>query len=160
MSSLSPAVRAALVSATAVGAAFGLSGCGALISALGGGNTLELAVGDCFIEDEMYSVGSDSEVTDVPLVDCSEEHDSEIYYLYDLEGDSFPGLEAARADADETCTAQAFTDFVGVEYAESEIYASYLVPTELSWNTADDREVVCYLFTDEMTTGSLEGANR
>ncbi|MFI6575129.1 septum formation family protein [Nocardiopsis sp. NPDC050513] len=160
MPSVSPVVRAALVSATAAGAVLSLSGCGALISALGGGNAFELAVGDCFVEDEMFGAGSDSEVSDVPLVDCAEPHDSEIYYLYDMEGDAYPGQEAAWAEADETCQGQAFTDFVGVAYPDSEIYTGSLTPTQESWDQLSDREIVCYVFTEEMVTGSLQGANR
>ncbi|MEV2278020.1 septum formation family protein [Nocardiopsis sp. NPDC049922] len=158
MPSVSPIVRAALVSATAAGAVLSLSGCGALISALGGGNAFELAVGDCFVGDEMFGTGS--EVSDVPLVDCAESHDAEIYYLYDMEGDTYPGQDAAWAEAEETCQGQVFTDFVGVAYADSEIFVGSLTPTQETWDGLNDREVVCYVFTEEMITGSLEGANR
>ncbi|OLT24665.1 septum formation family protein [Nocardiopsis sp. CNR-923] len=160
MPSVSPVARAALVSATAVGAVLSLSGCDALITMFGGGNAFEVAVGDCFVEEEMLVSGADSEVSDVPLVDCAEPHDSEIYYVFDMEGDTFPGQEAVWAEADETCQGQAFTDFVGLAFTESEIFTGSLAPSEESWDRMNDREVVCYVFTEESTTGSLQGANR
>lgn len=160
--SFSPALRAAGISLLASGSIFALSGCGALMSALGEeGNVMVLNVGDCFNEEAMNTALLDSEVTDVPLVDCSEEHDSEFFHSHQMTGDEYPGEGEIQGQADERCTGDAFTDFVGVSYDESEIYVSYLSPTQESWEKLEDREILCYLnVPGEKVTGTLEGSNR
>jgi hypothetical protein len=49
--------------------------------------------------------------------------------------------------------------FIGLASAESAWEISTLVPTEVSWNTRSDREVLCgvYPVSDEDTTGSAKG---
>ncbi|WP_433698159.1 septum formation family protein [Nocardiopsis sp. CA-288880] len=159
--SVSPALRATGLSALALGSVLALSGCGAITSLIGGGNVFEISVGDCFVESEMNAAFATGEVSDVPLVECTEEHDAEVYYTEDLPEGDFPGTESVDASTEEICYGDNFTDFVGVSYDESEIYAGALYPTEESWNQLDDREVACYLITQgEMVTGTLAGANR
>ncbi|MCY9782429.1 septum formation family protein [Nocardiopsis sp. EMB25] len=160
MSSVSPAIRTTLVSATAVGAVLGLSGCGALLSVIGGGNVFELNVGDCFVEEELNAAFGSEKVSDVPLVDCAEPHDSEFFYAEDMAEGDFPGEAAVDAAVEDVCYGDNFTDFVGVPYTESEIYAGALFPDATGWENFDDREIICYVFTEEMVTGTLEGANR
>ncbi|WP_150243228.1 septum formation family protein [Nocardiopsis quinghaiensis] len=167
MSSVSPVLRTVGVSVLAAGAAFSLSGCGVLLSALGGGNVMELNVGECFSEAEMNAaLGSEEEVSDVPLIDCAEEHDSEFFFSHEMTGDEFPGAAAISTEAEEVCYGDNFTDFVGVSYEESEIFAAYLAPTSQTWDQLNDREILCYVTTvasgetGEPVTGTLEGANR
>ncbi|GAB2489626.1 septum formation family protein [Nocardiopsis aegyptia] len=160
MSSSSPVLRAAALSSLAAGAAVVLSGCGVVTQILGGGdnNVFELNVGDCFIDSEMEAVLGGEGVSEVPLVDCAEPHDSEFFVAEDMPEGEYPGDEAVSAEADELCEGQAFTDFVGVPYEESLLLALPLTPTEQSWDTVDDREIICYVYhPDEMVTGSLAG---
>lgn len=161
MSSCSPALRTAALSTLAAGAAVVLSGCGVVTQILGGaeGNIFDLNVGDCFNIDEMEAVLGGEEVSDVPLIDCAEPHDSEFFVAEQMPEGEFPGDEAINAEATELCQGQAFTDFVGVPWEESALYAFPLTPTEESWNRIDDREIICYVNNpDEMVTGTLEGA--
>ncbi len=160
MSSLSPAVRGAALTLLSAGAVVSLSACGVLNSVLGGGNVMEIGVGDCFTESEMQTALGGGEVEDIPLVDCSESHDSEVFHVEDLPEGDFPGTESVNASLDEICAGSAFTEFVGVDYAESELYASGLSPTSETWEMLDDREIVCYVASDAPITESLEGANR
>lgn len=159
MSSASSRFRAIALPSLAVGAVLSLSACGALQS-LTGNNVFDLEVGDCFVEEEMDSALGGEEISNVPLVDCEEPHDAEIYHTHEVEGDDFPGQEAIEADAEEACLGSAFSEFIGVDYMESEIYAYMMSPTEDTWTEMDDREIVCYVVVDEEMTGSLEGANR
>lgn len=186
MPALSPALRNISLTVGAVAAAFALSSCGiaqSIIQEAAGGadggsggttgtdsgagsvgsnenNVMELTVGDCFNESEMNSALMGSEVQGVPVVDCSEPHDSEFFYSEILPEGDFPGTESVNASAEEACFGQPFTDFVGVEFAVSEIYASFLTPIEAGWE-AGDREILCYvMLPDETTTGTLEGAGR
>ena len=99
------------------------------------------------------------EVSDVPLVECSEEHDGEFFHSHELSVDSYPGDTAVSGEAEEICAGGAFTDFVGVDYMSSEIYVGYLTPTEQTWNQLDDREILCYLETTDLVTESQEGAD-
>lgn len=161
MPSVSPALRATGLSVLAAGSVLALSGCGIITSVLGGGNVMELNVGDCFVEADVQAALSSGEVTEVPLVDCAEEHDAEFFHAYDMAQDEYPGEDAALAEMEETCTGQAFTDFIGVSYDDSVIFTKGLYPTEESWNLADDREIICYVVSDSgMVTGTLQGANR
>ena len=119
----------------------------------------DLDVGDCFIESEMDSALGGDEVTGIPLVDCSEPHDSEFFLSHDMPEGEFPGTEAINEEASELCKGDAFTDFVGLPWAESALYAYPLSPTEETWNQLDDREILCYVIDpDQMVTGTLEGA--
>ncbi|GHD21227.1 septum formation family protein [Nocardiopsis kunsanensis] len=149
-------------SVVALGAAAVLTGCGVLTSALGGGelggNVLSVGVGDCFVVSEMDQSLLEGEVSDVPLVDCSEPHDGEFFHVEVLPDGDFPGDRSVGERATEACEGQAFTDFVGTDYASSEIWAYHLVPTRQSWEQADDREILCYLETTGMVNGSQQGA--
>ncbi|MFI6575128.1 septum formation family protein [Nocardiopsis sp. NPDC050513] len=181
--------RAAL-GGIAVGAALALSACAPIANILGGGSVevpevpeveletpaegedttaqgptdtgvFDLNVGDCFIEADMNTAFMSGGVSEIPILSCEEQHDSEIFYAYDIASDTFPGEDAVQTEATSTCQGQIFTDFIGVEYATSEIYVSYLVPTSGSW-ASGDREVICYAKTlnGELVTGTFEGANR
>ncbi|MEU3019144.1 MULTISPECIES: septum formation family protein [unclassified Nocardiopsis] len=160
MPSLSRAVRGAAVTAAAASAVLSLSACDLLDSVLGSGNVMEIGVGDCFTESEMFTSDAGDEVGDVPLVDCSEPHDSEVFHVEELPDGDFPGAESVNASMEEVCTGPAFQEFVGVDFMESEIYASGLMPTVESWDLLEDREILCYVFSEEPISESLQGANR
>lgn len=115
-----------------------------------------LEVGDCTDQDLSGAVA------EVDTVDCDESHTAEVYEVFDIEGDDFPGSSEVNNLATEGCQGDAFEDYVGVPYAESEIFATYLVPTEETWNEADDRTVICLAVTADgsPSEGSVEGANR
>lgn len=111
-------------------------------------------VGDCFNDQD------GTEITDIPVVPCSEPHDNEVYYEFAMSEGDFPGDETITAEAETTC-ADAFADFVGIAYDESALYLTYLTPTEDGWNRLDDRKVQCVVYESEvMVTGTLEGAGR
>jgi hypothetical protein len=113
-----------------------------------------LSVGQCLNDT------SDTEVTEVPLVDCADEHDFEVYSDFELEGDEFPGTDAINTQAEEQCLTE-FESFVGISYDESVLGYTYFTPTEGSWTDGDDRLVSCLIGEpDVKTTGSLKGAAR
>lgn len=119
------------------------------------GDVFLMRVGDCLNDS---SVGT--EVTSVPIVPCSEPHDSEIFSELRLTGSEFPGDEFITQQADEHCEA-AFADFVGVDWNSSELYLSYYTPTQGSWEQMNDRLISCIIYDQNgQTTGSLKGAGR
>ena len=130
--------------------AVGLAACSKEVAA----NSLE--VGDCTDQDLSGAVG------EVETVDCDESHTAEVFEVFDIDGDEFPGSAEVQAQATEECQGDAFEEYVGVPYAQSEVYATFLVPTEETWNEADDRTVICLAVTQDgsPTEGSVEGANR
>src|SRR5690349_4514521 len=63
----------------------------------------DLQVGDCLNDADLSGI-----VTSVPVVPCSEPHDSEAYFEFDLEDGEFPGKDAVNAKGDAGCV-EAFT---------------------------------------------------
>jgi hypothetical protein len=113
-----------------------------------------LAVGDCI------NTSGATEVETVPVVDCDEPHDLEIFAATDLTGDAFPGDEVVSAELDAFCEGDAFTDFIGLPYADSIYGTSGLHPTAASWANGD-RELLCTVGNpDGQTTGTLKGINQ
>jgi Septum formation len=123
----------------------------ALLAACSEGNVFSLEVGQCF-EDP----GSATEVSSVETLECDAPHDLEVYALFDLTGDDFPGELVVEESAVQGCYLQ-FSDYVGRDYETSMLDFSWLVPTSRSWGDGD-REVVCTLYdVDERPlTGSMK----
>ena len=153
-----------LVSACAVSLALAISACGPVNdddstrdetgAVVEGGDVsaLRLNVGDCIAEP------TEGEFETVPVVPCSEPHVSELFHSFDIDGDDYPGEEEVIALAEAGCIDE-FADFIGTSYEESEWDVSFLYPVEETWNTLDDREVLCGVVTvsGDETTGSAEG---
>ena len=119
------------------------------------GNVFSVAPGDCFDDPD---TGVD-EVSDVPLVDCEEPHDNEVYAVVELDDGDYPGDDVVLSQAQDICL-DAFASYVSEPYTTSELFATWIVPTERSWSDGD-REVVCVLFDgDGPLEGSMEGSGR
>lgn len=163
---------AALIAAAAATALM-LSGCSVIEQVLGGDNAVRdedsseiteggdldvftLAVGDCFDDDS----AAGTEISEIPVVPCSEPHDNEVYHEFTLDEGEYPGGDVIETAADEGCFAE-FESFVGIDY-ESSVYGySWLTPTESGWNELDDRLVQCVVYEyGEKLTGSVAGTAR
>lgn len=57
---------------------------------------------------------------------------------------TYPGEQALTAFAEGAC-AQHFRDYVGIDYLDSSLYFTYLMPSARSWQQEDDRNVVCFV---------------
>lgn len=114
--------------------------------------TLSLKVGDCLAEE------AEGEIESVPVVPCSEPHDSELFHSFEIPGDDFPGVDEVQTIAVDTCTEE-FESFIGVSYEDSVWDITAVYPTEETWDQIDDREIICGVFpiSDEDTTGSARG---
>jgi hypothetical protein len=64
------------------------SGCSASV--------LSLDVGECFDDWEGSLTGATQEVTDVPIIDCDEPHDNEVYAISNMPSGPFPGALSVR----------------------------------------------------------------
>jgi hypothetical protein len=110
-----------------------------------------LAVGTCF-DDPSESV----DVVDVPVVPCDAPHDNEVYAVFDLAGDVYPGDEAVQQSASEGCL-ERLVSLLGTDPAATPLEASFLYPVQQGWEQIGDREVVCFAFRRDLAklTGSL-----
>lgn len=117
-------------------------------------DVFSIKVGDCL--NDATATGT---VTTAPIVPCSKPHDSEAYKSILMKDGDFPGEAGVKAQADQGC-ADAFPDFVGLSYDDSQLKISYYFPTSDSWANGD-REILCTIFDDGVkTTGTLKDANR
>lgn len=116
-------------------------------------SVFDVVVGAC------VNVPDGETITEVETVDCAEPHDAEVFALPQFpaqEGAAFPGPAELEEFANERCIAD-FESYVGTPYAEAEpLQIQPLVPSQESWERADDRAIVC-LLTDE-TGAQLTGS--
>lgn len=115
---------------------------------------LALQVGDCVADS---TIGS---VEEVPVVPCDEPHRSQVIHTFDLDDGDFPGDPAMQAEAETQCTGQAFEDYVGVGFQQSELTVSFITPSQQTWDELDDREVLCLAerVDGAQLTQSVEGS--
>lgn len=123
------------------------------IESAGAVGAFSLRVGDCFDDP------SDLEVVRVPGVPCSEPHDNEIYAGFDLPGSAWPGDDVVSELAEAGCH-ERFQEAIGASYEESVLLYWPLTPTEGSWRSRKDREVLCaaYHLELEKLTQSVLGS--
>jgi hypothetical protein len=121
----------------------------------GGVGAFVIQNGDCII------IPSNDLVQSVEGVPCSQSHDAEAYYLFDLADGSYPGPDWVSESGLNGCLG-AFPAFVGISYDRSEFDVFWLEPTEDSWNELDDREIVCMVtaLDGSSLTGSMRGSGR
>lgn len=139
--------RTALAVVGALGVTASIAACG--------GQVASADVGACINSADV----SGDEITDIPTVDCSEEHDAQVFFKFDMDDGDFPGNEAVSTAAQEKCI-PAFGDFVGTDYQESSLDIRFIGPSQDTWDQADDREVICFLVTMDGSTSteSFEGS--
>jgi len=150
-------------------AGLALSGCSILNNFTGGvtrdddGNVTEgndnadvfaIRVGDC-----VNNADLGEEVSSIPVVPCSEPHDSEAFFSHLMTDESYPGTASVQTSADEVCIG-GFAGYVGGDYNSSALYVTYFYPTEASW-AQGDREILCLVYDpDGPLTGSVKGSGR
>jgi hypothetical protein len=115
-------------------------------------DAFEVKVGDCFDDTD-----SSGEVSSLPGVPCTDNHDNEAFAVIDLTLESYPGSEAMADIAYDSCM-QRFEAFVGLDYESSTLDIYTMFPTNLSWNQ-NDREVVCAVYDMDHSklSGSVQG---
>lgn len=112
-----------------------------------------VAVGDCLAGLET------GEVSSITLIPCSQEHLWEAFASTALADDTYPGDQQLAERAEEFC-ASAFKEFVGVSRSKSSLELTFLRPTKQSWNSGNDREVLCLVGDPSGGTGTLKDADR
>lgn len=114
----------------------------------------ELEVGDCLPFVDYEETG---QIYELPVVPCEQPHTDEVYFIFEVDDEEFPGEDALGDAAWDGCAAH-FDTYVGIAYEDSVLDFYSYQPTETSWARADDRTVQCILFSYDDVTGTLEGA--
>ena len=131
-----------------------LAGCSLLgAPADEGDDVFSIVVGDCLDDADVPE-----EVTTLPIVDCDGPHDSEVFAGTTATGDDFPGSDVLQGRLVEFCRGDAFTEFVGIPFADSRYATRGYYPTAESWANGD-RELLCTLIDESgaQLTGSVAG---
>ena len=160
--------RLAAAAALSCTAALALSGCSLLganeperdeegeITEASDADAFSVRVGDCIEPVDWDAEG----FSELPVIPCVEEHESEIYASMLMDDGDFPGASAVEDAAITFCDAE-FATFVGVPWDQSELNYSYLGPSQETWEQADDREILCLILDPAgLVTGTLEGSAR
>lgn len=114
----------------------------------------DLEVGDCL---PYVEYNEDDLISELPVVPCDQPHSEEVYFIFTVDGDSFPGEESLEQTAWGRCVEE-FEGYVGTSYEESAIDFYTYQPTRTSWTATDDRTIHCILFSYEDVTEPLKDA--
>ena len=124
-------------------------------------SVFDVDVGDCFTAPKEIT----TTFTTLDRVECDVPHEQEAYARptytdpgTDTTPTAFPGEAALKSFADGTC-AQEYADYVGVDYRDSELFFTYLLPSPRSWEQDQDRTTLCFVTTagGERLTRSVQG---
>ena len=103
-------------------------------------------------------------ISELTAVDCAGEHAQESYAVVeftaeDESADTFPGDDALGKFADGACAGE-YGKYVGVDYLDSKLFYTYLLPSARSWED-DDRSVICFVTSaGEPLQGSAKDSKR
>ncbi|TAJ48604.1 MAG: hypothetical protein EPO52_10850 [Herbiconiux sp.] len=121
-----------------------------------GGQSIEYAVGDCFMEPT-------ADYGHVQFVDCAAPHDYEVYADFtvpDTTDGSYPGVDRMSLAADSGCR-DAYADFTGVPWEASVYDYQFVAPDDYTWASFDDRTISCVISDPSgPTTGTLRSVGR
>ncbi|MCL3861868.1 septum formation family protein [Actinotalea sp. K2] len=144
------------LTAAAIGAAGLLTGCSlfgdATVETV---SVLDVEVGDCVLAPEEIT----SEVADLRRVACSEPHEQEVFALVPYtqpdgsRPDSYPGDAVLVAFADGACI-EKFREYTGVDYRDSDLFFTYLLPSARGWEQGGDHDVTCFITTTGAQTST------
>jgi hypothetical protein len=94
----------------------------------------------------------------VPVVDCDEPHDSEIFLVGDLTYDYYPSISQLSTFLESLC-AEGFSSYAGENPADSNLAYSFWVPVEEEWEKGYER-YHCILWDPQgQKTGSAKGTS-
>ena len=143
--------------AVAVATAAAVSAC---TSSVAGHRSVSVSVfsaraGQCFVSPTTVH----AELSKLSRTPCSQKHNQEAYATVGYvaadgsKPSTYPGNDLLTKFAQGAC-APRFGPYVGVDYLDSSLYFTYLLPSPRSWQ-ADDRNVICFITT---ACGTLESS--
>ena len=138
-------------------ALFGFVALGFIVSLVDGREPIaDAAVGECFI------VGDADEIDEVPVVDCTEPHDSELFARVDVStlGTTYPGEETMFDWLFDECV-ERFPDYVGESYQASRYWIDMFIPTTDAWRDGDHTGLcTLVVLDDDLDVVSVTGTGR
>lgn len=158
--------RAIVLLAIALAAALCLSSC----SWFGGkkSDNKQISVfsvkpGECFNPPSKVT----AELSKLSETGCTDKHTHEAYAVVDYTntsgssvGAAYPGSDVLTTFAQGAC-AQRYGAYVGVDYLDSKMFFTYLLPSARSWEQNSDRKIICFVTTtgNELTS-SVKGSKQ
>lgn len=124
-------------------------------------DVFSLKLGSCFNDPKNPEVDDEQNdiITDVPMRECNEAHDNEVFHVFDLpDGPTLPTADSMEETVYTECI-KAYETYVGIAYDDSIYSMTYISPSEDTWMQQDDREVVCYAYNDdaEQLSATIKG---
>jgi hypothetical protein len=116
----------------------------------------DLRAGDCLNPPDRV----DNELVKVDVLPCSDRHTQEVVAVKTIESKDYPGDDEVRKTAEQLCV-KPFGDYIGVDYIDSSLYLTYLLPSLRSWDDGD-KDVTCIaqIVDADGVKGSLKGSER
>ncbi|SOD70931.1 putative regulator of septum formation [Jatrophihabitans sp. GAS493] len=162
---MGPPLRVALVAVLTLSVA----GCGWFGGDKASGSTVavyDIKPGQCFTAPGAVK----TELASLNRVSCSDPHTHEAYaivqYSTSTAGSAsattsvYPTSDALTNFAQGSC-AQKFQDYVGINYLDSSLYFTFLVPSARGWEQDNDRSIICFITTTGQTlTTSVQGSKK
>jgi hypothetical protein len=130
-----------------------------------GTSVFNMKLGNCLVPPTDIK----AEITSVKVVPCTVAHTQEVFAFVNYgataksgattsTSDAFPGTAALRTFADGACLQQ-FANYVGVDYRDSSLFYTYMLPSARSWSSHNDRGIVCLVTTTgQHLTASVKGS--
>lgn len=106
-------------------------------------STDSLRVGDC-----IKSLSNDDRYLSVPGVPCGEPHSAEVYAVFELSGSDYPGDAEVLRRGDDGCAERVPALKGGADDV------TILTPTRQSWDSLDDRQMICVAIFKPKRVGS------
>ena len=131
-----------------------LSGCSSAKAPSVNLSVFHLRPGTCVVTPTQIK----AQLSTLKAVPCKEPHTEEVYALVvDHSGQTYPGTAALQTFANGACL-QRYAGYVGVDYRDSSLFFTYLLPSVRSW-AAGDHTVDCVISTTGQTlTRSVKGS--
>jgi hypothetical protein len=107
-----------------------------------------------------------AQLSSLTKVSCTSPHNEESYAVVPFQSvngatsSAYPGDDVLTTFAQGAC-AQRFTSYVGVDYLDSKLFFTYLLPSARSWEQDADRAVTCFVTTTgNKLTSSVKGSKQ
>jgi hypothetical protein len=109
-----------------------------------------------------------AQLSSLSRVSCTSPHNEEAYAVITFQSPNganssagaFPGDDVLTTFAQGAC-AQKFTSYVGVNYLDSKLFFTYLLPSARSWEQDADRFITCFVTTTgSQLTASVKGSKQ
>ncbi len=121
-----------------------------------------VSVGDCVADyrDSLTTDGESLVFHGMDVVPCDQAHYAEVYVIAELATDRPPRDDDAWTYLRAACEGEAFADYVGVDFASTQLTYAWLYPAD-SWWLEGNHQLVCMVTnTDASVVGSLRGVAR